>query len=102
MNIYTSLCMMILLVLVAILTSTQAGNHNRIPSHGNMEQVKTVADQSLEDSKVGDETAARDRRSGYDHQGVPLDVHTFAKTNEHAHFHWGVKHQVGHQLTGIN
>ncbi|KAK9503171.1 hypothetical protein O3M35_011797 [Rhynocoris fuscipes] len=36
MNIYTSLCMMILLVLVAILTSTQAGNHNRIPSHGNM------------------------------------------------------------------
>lgn len=30
------------------------------------------------------------------HEGVTGPVKTFAKTNHHAHFSWGVRHHVGH------
>lgn len=40
----------------------------------------------------------RVRRDG--HQGVTGPVHTFVKTDKHAHFKWGVRHHVGHQYAG--
>lgn len=36
-------------------------------------------------------------RRGDHHEGITGPVHTFQKTNKHAHFKWGVKHHVGHQ-----
>jgi hypothetical protein len=36
-------------------------------------------------------------RRGDHHQGITGPVHTYQKTNKHAHFKWGVKHHVGHQ-----
>uniref|UniRef100_A0A8D8T9Z8 Uncharacterized protein n=1 Tax=Cacopsylla melanoneura TaxID=428564 RepID=A0A8D8T9Z8_9HEMI len=37
------------------------------------------------------------RRGGDHHEGIAGPVHTYQKTNKHAHFKWGVKHHVGHQ-----
>lgn len=31
-----------------------------------------------------------------DHEGSAGPVHTFVKTDKHAHFKWGVRHHVGH------
>lgn len=51
---------------------------------------------------LGDpETAASGDRVRRDHhQGVTGPVHTFVKTDKHAHFKWGVRHHVGHEYSG--
>jgi hypothetical protein len=43
---------------------------------------------------------ARVRRDGGGGHGVTGPVHTFVKTDKHAHFKWGVRHHVGHQYAG--
>jgi len=44
--------------------------------------------------------APRYRRQGGGGEGVTGPVHTFVKTDEHAHFKWGVRHHVGHEFAG--
>lgn len=43
-------------------------------------------------------TEFRDKRE-HGH-GVTGPVHTFVKTDPHAHFKWGVRHHVGHHYAG--
>ncbi|RZF39200.1 hypothetical protein LSTR_LSTR017120 [Laodelphax striatellus] len=49
---------------------------------------------------VVQEPKERRRRQGHHHQGVTGPVHTFQKTDKHAHYKWGVRHHVGHEYAG--
>lgn len=49
---------------------------------------------------AADINEARVRRDGGGGHGVTGPVHTFVKTDKHAHFKWGVRHHVGHQYAG--
>lgn len=42
----------------------------------------------------------RVRRQGGHGQGVTGPVHTYQKTDKHAHFKWKVRHHVGHEFAG--
>ncbi|KAG8278595.1 hypothetical protein J6590_016857 [Homalodisca vitripennis] len=48
----------------------------------------------------GAESASGDRVRRDHHQGVTGPVHTYVKTDKHAHFKWGVRHHVGHEYAG--
>lgn len=43
-----------------------------------------------------DSGAASEYQERRDHEESTGPVHTFVKTDKHAHFKWGVRHHVGH------
>ncbi|KAL1497896.1 hypothetical protein ABEB36_008779 [Hypothenemus hampei] len=58
--------------------------------------------QYLENDQSGEASETRVKRDHHHHdhhhhhQGITGPVHTFVKTDKHAHFKWGVRHHVGH------
>lgn len=83
-------------------------NRKESPLVTNSESV-TRDQQNLEDRKLSDLDNQSEGmvdnfkvhdvyRRGDHHEGITGPVHTYQKTNKHAHFKWGVKHHVGHQF----
>lgn len=64
-------------------------------NHGDSEVQRLRRQGDSEESE-----SQRYRRQGGGHEGVTGPVHTFVKTDEHAHFKWGVRHHVGHEYAG--
>ena len=62
--------------------------------------ARITRDSCISDGVATELTEGRVRRDGGGGHGVTGPVHTFVKTDKHAHFKWGVRHHVGHQYAG--
>ncbi|XP_075233839.1 uncharacterized protein LOC142331692 [Lycorma delicatula] len=70
----------------------------RLDLKGDSSEIEEQPNAAASEPMVASERVRR--QGGHGSHGVTGPVHTFQKTDKHAHYKWGVRHHVGHEFAG--